>query len=316
MDPKHNGYNGGRAMLAPGTVSSVSTYVLPSRERTPTPAPGPFPRVDDHLVEPEVTRDIVIRGERMVAQPAEKDHADAHARVDFVLLAHVKDDRTSSSDLLTRVTQGSDFATDGSVRRSGNDPATGARYLEELSFEVVNEQSPGRAKQKAEDLAYRGIRRIFGIFVKTGTVGEWSREKNEFVPLDAGSFIEDEALIRPIAVRALLDRAQAEIDVAKALIKKNNPEIVKLKRAAEDRGHKKGLDEGHKKGLDEGYKQGDLQGRRAMLREIMEEQFGALTPSVTTRIESASIEQIRAWTKKLRHATSCEDVFAENDSPS
>jgi hypothetical protein len=343
MDPKRNGCG---AMLAPGAASSVSTYILPDRERRPTPVPVSFPRVDAHLVEPEVTRDIVIRGERLVAQPAEKEHADAHARVDFVLLAHVKDDRTSSSDLVTRVTEGSDFATDGSVRKSGKDPATGARYLEELSFEVVSEQSLSRAKHKAEDLSYRGIRRIFGIFVKTGTVGEWSSEKNEFVALDQNGFIEDQALIRPIAVRALLDRAQAEMDVAKALIKKNNPEIVKFKQAAENeglkkghekgldeglkkghekgldeglkKGHEKGLDEGlkkgHEKGLDEGRKQGDLQGRRVMFREIMEEQFGELSASVRTRIEMGGIEQIRVWTKKLRHATSCEDVFAESKS--
>jgi hypothetical protein len=271
------------------------------------------------LVQPEVTRDIVIRGEKMVAQPAEKDHADAHARLDFVLLAHVLDDRTSSSDLITRVTKGSDFATDGSVRKSGTDPTTGARYLEELSFEVVNEQGAGRARQKAEDLAYRGIRRIFGIFVKTGTVAEWSRENNDFVPLDPISRIVVEALIRPFAVRAVLDRAQAEVDVAIALIKKNNPEIAKLKRTAADeghkKGHKKGLDEGHKKGLDEGHKkgldEGDLRGRRAMFRELVQEQFGELSAADSRRIEQGSIEQIRAWTKRLRRATSCDEVFAD-----
>ncbi|HRI67698.1 MAG TPA: hypothetical protein PK156_25815 [Polyangium sp.] len=304
MDPKHNGSNGYGGMFALGASGGASSYVMPGRDRSPTPVPGSFPRVDDHLVQPEVTRDIVVRGEKLIVQPAEKEHADAHARLDFVLLAHVLDNRTSSSDLITRVTKGSDFATDGSVRRSGTDPETGARYLEELSFEVVNEQGAGRARQKAEDLAYRGIRRIFGIFVKTGTVAEWSREKNEFVPLDPSSCIEDEALIRPVAVRALLDRAQAEIDVAKALIKKNNPEIAKLRQAAANEGHKKG----HKKGLDEG----ELRGRRAMFREIMQEQFGDLSVAVISRIEQSNIEQIREWTKKLRSAASAAEVFAES----
>lgn len=312
MDPKHDG---GSILLAPGTsASSLSTYGFPSRERSPTPVPAAFPRVDEHLVEPEVTRDIVIRGERLVAQPAKSDHADAHAQLDFVLLPHVNDKLTSSSDLLTRVTHGSDFATDASVRKAGTDPATGARYLEELSFEIINEQSDAKAKAKAEELALRGVRRIFAIFVKKHEVREWSTSTQNFVKLDIDDVIDDSALIRPISVRALLNRTHAEIDVAKALIKKNNPEILKLKEEIANEGRKeglkKGLDEGHKKGLDEG----ELRGRRAMVRELLTDQFGELPTTIGERIDHASIDQIRAWTKSLRLATSLDDVFASPKS--
>jgi len=302
MDPKHDASG---MILAPGAAVNISTYGFPGHERSPTPAPTNFPRVDDHVVQPEVTREIMIRGERLIAQPAKAEHADAHAQLDFVLLPHVKDKLISSSDLLTHVTHGSDFATDASIRKEGTDPATGGRYLEELSFEIINEQSDAKARAKVEDLAFRGVRRIFAVFAKKREVCEWSKTKHEFVKLDIDGFIEDPTLIRPISVRALLDRTHAEIEVAKALIKKNNPEIAKLKQQTLDEGHKKGLDEGHKKGLDEG----DLRGRRAMLRELLTDQFGELPASVVERIETADITQVRAWMKALRNATSIDEVF-------
>ena len=37
---------------------------------------------------------------------------------------------------------------------------------------------------KAEDLAHRGVRRVFAIFVKTGHVSEWSKDDGKFVSLD------------------------------------------------------------------------------------------------------------------------------------
>jgi len=42
---------------------------------------------------------------------------------------------TGSTDLLTRAGPGSDFATGTCIRRSGIDPRTGSRYLEEVAFE-------------------------------------------------------------------------------------------------------------------------------------------------------------------------------------
>ena len=55
---------------------------------------------------------------------------------------------------------------DTSVRRAGIDPSTDARYLEELAFEVVSEQSRRDITERAEDLARRGVRRLIAIFVK------------------------------------------------------------------------------------------------------------------------------------------------------
>ena len=49
------------------------------------PGRGDFPRLDDHLVVPEVTRDEVIKGRRVVAHPALPPHGDQHSELDFVV---------------------------------------------------------------------------------------------------------------------------------------------------------------------------------------------------------------------------------------
>ena len=71
----------------------------------------------------------------------------------------------ASTHLLTRYGPWSDFATDVCVRRQGRDPETGTRYLEEVCFEVVDAQSNA-------DVIARGVRRIFGIFVKGIGIGD------------------------------------------------------------------------------------------------------------------------------------------------
>src|SRR5947209_15598466 len=88
MDEKHSGYS----LKAPGP--SGAPLHLPSR--------GSFPRVDDHLVQPEVTRDEIIEGRRVVAFPAESPHATQHGDLHYVLRAHVAPGYLGAVDLLTR----------------------------------------------------------------------------------------------------------------------------------------------------------------------------------------------------------------------
>jgi hypothetical protein len=176
---------------------------LPSRSE-------PLPRVDEHLVEPEVTRDEMVRGVRMVAQPANLPHARCHNRLSAVVEANIAEGYIASSDLLTRVGPGSDFATDVCVCREGIDPTTGARYLEELAFEIVSQQSMRHITVRAEDLAKRGVRRVIAILLKKQEVREWSRELGGWITLDLDGVIEDPTLIRPIPVRALLESKAAK----------------------------------------------------------------------------------------------------------
>ncbi|HSN98504.1 MAG TPA: hypothetical protein VLS89_09400, partial [Candidatus Nanopelagicales bacterium] len=119
----------------------------------------------------------------------------------------------------------SDFATDVSVRKAGIDPSTGARYLEELSFEVVSTQSLRHITVRAEDISGRGVRRFFAIFVKKKQVAEWSAAEGAWKPLASDGSIEDECLVLPMPVQALLDPEQAEIAVARALLIKKNRRI-------------------------------------------------------------------------------------------
>ena len=320
MDPKHGE---GRMFLAPGAAASASNYSFPSVDRRPTqPA---FPRVDDHLVQPEVSREEIIRGRKIITMGANPEHADAHSQLDFLIAPHVCEGCATGSDLLTRVNQGSNFATDVSVRKKGIDPQTGARYLEELSFEVVNEQAKSTAIEKAEDLIRRGVRRVFAIFVKAGYVGEWSPAKHEFIRLRAQDMIDDRLLIRPIAVRALLDAGIAECEVARALLQKGNPEIKRIIDESEKKAHKKGLDEGHKKGLDEGHKkgldegekeghkkgldEGEKKGRRSFLLALVRKRFGDVPRTIEKRVREANADQMDAWAERLFVAASLDDVF-------
>lgn len=201
------------------------------------PGRGPFTDVDDPLVEPEVTRDEIINGRRVVAFPAEAPHGDKQVDLDTLLRIHVASGYVASADLISRFAEKSDFASDTCVRREGIDPATGRRYLEEIAFEVVSTQSDRDVTEKAEEMSRRGVRRIFGIWVKDRRkVCEWSAESRSWRPLDVESHIADRCLATPLKVTALLDAAEADNAVAEGLIAKGNPTILQFGAAAKARG--------------------------------------------------------------------------------
>ena len=159
MEPKHPSAE--RKLVAPSAKGAAAL-------RLPDPDALPPPYVDTRLVRPE-TREELLDGRRIEAVPANPEHGDEHTLLDRVMGTHAAHDRTPSTDLLTHADEGSDFATDLSIRRSGIDPRTGSRYLEELAFEVVNEQSMPSMIARAHKLSACGVRRIFAVFVKKGT---------------------------------------------------------------------------------------------------------------------------------------------------
>ena len=187
----------------------------------------PFPRVDDRLVRPE-TREERVDGELLLAVPANDPHADQHYELDFVTRGGLASGYVGATDLLTRVDGTSDLAADTCIRREGIDPATGARYLEELAFEVVGEQSLHDITARAKRIAARGVRRILAIFVKKGEVREWSHELDDWVTLDSGGMLEDRTFATPIPIHALLDRAAANRAVVRALRAKRDPAILEI----------------------------------------------------------------------------------------
>jgi len=282
MDPKPPAT---RVLLAPASNGSSAAIRLPPRETPLSP--------DDHLVTPEVTRDELIRGRRVVAMPALPPHADQQFGLGYVIGAHVKPGFTGSAELLTRVSEGSDFATDVCVRKSGTNPETGARYLEELAFEVVNEQSLRDITEKAEDLTRRGVRRVIAIFVKKGEVCEWV--SGAFRRLDPEAILADPTLARPLRVRALIDAAEADDAVAQALLAKHNPVLVKSRTEAEA----KALAAGEAKGL----AAGEAKGLRAAVRDLCEVLAIPLTPEredTITKMTVTDLETLRERIKRDR----------------
>jgi hypothetical protein len=199
------------------------------------------PPVDEHVVQPEVTRDEIVRGRRVVAQPALAPHADQHFRLDYVIGAYLKPGYVGSTDLLTRQAEGSNFATDTCVRKAGDDPSTHRRHLEEIAFDVVHEQGWKEMTERAEDLVARGVRRVFAILVKKREVSEW--RAGGWTRLAPEAAIEDACLVRPLAVGALLDAA-ADDAVARALVDKGNPVIAMLREDEHRAGREEGLREG------------------------------------------------------------------------
>ena len=195
----------------------------------------PPPYVDERLVKPE-TREEMVRGRRVLAVPANPEHADEHTELTYVIRGSLAPGHIASTDLLTRAGPGSDFATDTCIRRAGIDPRTGSRFLEELAFEVVNEQSLRSMIERAEELTTCGIRRVFAILVKKRQVCEWSQGDRRFVPLDLGSTIEDPTLVRPVLVRSLLDAAVADDALVDALEAKGNPRLAQKVAQGEQRG--------------------------------------------------------------------------------
>ncbi len=270
--------------LAPGAVHSGSMR-LPGAESQSWPDP------DDHLVEPG-TRYEVFEGERVYVSPARPGHGDTHTRLGKVIDHHASSGYTASTDLLTRRSKDSDFATDTSIRRTGINPATGHRYLEELSFEIFFQESREYACTRARKVLASGVRRMFGIFVKERwpgsddagvvdcTVAEWSAERDDWRMLAPGEVIEDPALHLPIPIEALIDGLASDAAAARAMLARNNPVLQEHD------------DEVHGKG----HAEGRLAATRENIFEILEHRKINLDAAQRDRIEACDdIAILKRW---------------------
>lgn len=276
--------------FAHGASSGAAAFRLPSSR---SPRAESLPAVDDHLVLPEVTRDEVVNGRKVIAMPAAPPHADQHVQLDFVIRAHVREGYVSASDLLTRVDIGSDFATDTCIRKEGIDPATGKRYLEEFAFEIVNDQSIGEVEERVKNLIRRGVRRVFGVFVRAREVAEWSAAKNAFEPLSMDGLIEDECLHRPFLVRAILEAAEADNAVARVLLDKGNPVLARAHAEAEAKGEAKG----------------ELKATRELLLRLVERVGLTLSDGARAHIDACqSADTLRGYVDDVLSAKTGADV--------
>jgi len=284
MDEKRASYS----LRAPGSPGKSVSLRLPGRDS--------FPAVDDHLVEPEVTRDEIIGGRRVIAHPAHPPHADQHTDLDYVLRAHAAPGYRTSTDLLTRHDEDSDFATDTCLRKEGKDPDTGGRYLEEIAFEVVSEQNQGYVSEKARRMHRRGVRRIFTIWVKNQQVCEWAPESQSWRALDRGSLIEDRCLASPLKVAALLDAASVDNAVGEALVAKGNPVIQDRETEAEARGEARG----------------EIKGEVRAILKVLEARGIAMSEAQAQEILGCrDLDRLDRWLRRALQASSAGEILSE-----
>jgi hypothetical protein len=287
---------------APGASSGSYALRLPGARS--------WPAVDDHLVVPEVTREEVVRGVRMQAMPADPPHADLHRRLDGVVGACALPDYEVSSDLLTRWSEGSNFASDTSIRKGGIDPATGHRYLEEVVFEVVSTQSQADIRRRAEDMAARGVRRIFAIFVKKGEVCEWSAKLRAFQPLAANAVIRDKTLVYPLPVKSLLDDAAADEAMIEGADARKVPRLEAIKAESEAKGRAEGEVKGRAEGEVKGRAEGKAEGLVEAILILLENRGIKISPAQRAQLLACrDLEVLSLWLRRAPTAAA-EELFA------
>jgi len=198
-----------------------------------------LPAVDERLAAPE-TRSEVIDGKAVFVAPADEPHAEAHGALAALVRAHRAGGYAVAVDMLTRTSRRDDIAPDVSVYPAARDPRTGGRRLEELAFEIASTETLGHVAAKAAKLAARGVRRIFAIDVGRARALEWAKDAAQWAILDRRDHIEDVALAVPVPIAALIDAAQADDAIARALRARRHPEFD----AEREEGRAEGLAEG------------------------------------------------------------------------
>jgi len=267
-------------------------------------------RPDQHVVEPETGKEM-IGGEIVEVAPAELPHAGHQFDLGYVLRGNVAPGYRGATELLTRVGDGEDFATDACILKDGFD-ADGHRYLEEISFEIKHTQSEASLKKRARDLVRRGVRRVFAIHValvkasgragsregtiqpvvKAGPVKEWSRAQDDWVVLDDDCYIDDPCLRKPIKVRAFLDAVEADNAVARGLLERQNPVIVEAMARS--------YDDGKSDGYDLGQSDGEAAGLRQGIRALCQGFGIELTARRVARLDALGLEELRDLLQKLQ----------------
>ena len=124
----------------------------------------------------------------------------------------------------------SDFASDSCVLKDGIDPATGTRYLEELAFEIVSEQTERDVSEKAVEMHQPWRAADFRLDAQEAAGLRMVLRDQSWRPV--GASISDRCLACPLPSAALLDAAEADNAVVEALAAKGNPALQKREAAA------------------------------------------------------------------------------------
>jgi len=265
-----------------------------------------LPGVAERLVAPE-SRYEVWDGRVEYVAPADEPHGRLHSKIGALLEAHVTSDYTVASDMLTRTSRVDDIAPDASVYPTERDPQTGTRRLEALAFEIASTESLVNAARKAEKLAARGVRRIFAVDVERQHVVEWSRDTGAWSILDRDGAIVDPALAVPLPIAALVTAAAADDAMARALLEKKNP--VLMKQLAIER------QEAHREGEALGLAKGEALGMAKAVLAFLDARQVVLTDAERTRIlEERDLERLEGWLLVAATRADAAEFFKECSS--
>jgi hypothetical protein len=135
------------------------------------------------------------------------------------------------------------------------------------------------------------VRRIVAIFVKKGEVCEWSPKKGAWQTLDPEEMFSDPTLARPLRVKELLDAAEADNAVARALVAKHNA-VIEAARA-------------------ESRKEGQINGKAAAVLAVLESRGIAASAKERARILACSDDaSLNRWLAKIVTVQSAEELLA------
>jgi hypothetical protein len=264
-----------------------------------------WPRVSDYVVEPEADIEL-FQGQIREVLHAGPLHSQQLNQVSYVLGACVAPGHGVDVDLLTRQDAENNFASDLCIRKDGIDPDTDDRYLEELVFEIKSIRDPDELEQRTRIMARRGVRRIFaipvhghpaGIDLVAGPVAEWMPAEERWQTYRDDELIADPCLFEPVPVRALLDAVEADDAVARALLHKGNPVLVRH------------IEEAWKEGL----KEGKERAARELIRLIMHTRGLAMDAAARARVAACSdLAVLERWAVRAALGASTSELFSDD----
>jgi len=243
------------------------------------------------------TRFEIIDGEVVYVAPSDEPHGTAHAKLSAILDAHAAPAYRTAVDMLTRTSVKGDMAPDASVFPAERDPETGGRKLEALAFEIVSTERLSHAGAKARALVGRGVRRVFAIDVERRRALEWSRGTDAWEILPPDGTIADDALVRPMAIAAILDATLADDAIAQALLAKKNPVLEGALAGALERGEVRG------------FVRGKAEGKAEAVIAVLSARGLAVKKKARERILAAEDGELDAFLARAVLCASVDDLF-------
>ena len=71
-------------------------------------------------------------------------------------------------------------------------------------------------------------------------------------------------------------------------------------------------EEGIERGIEQGMHRGRVEGERALLRRLLRQRFGLLSPDTVERVDQASARDLESWAENVLDAATLDEVFDSN----